>query len=477
MTERCRSLAACACAVLALLVGAGACTDDGVPAGEPPTAGPARSAPGEPVRDRGRAGFWFDAARVADESLEAARDGRVADLANLPYTRGSNSAPDDDRVTYLDLEGAQPGLTLVVSGHEPHAAVIDLKGNVLHEWSYPFEEAWPDTDDLERWRVENSFWRRVHVFPNGDLLAIYEDTGIVKLDRDSKLLWRRANRAHHDLWVAPDGRIYVLTRTHHLEPLPARVRKGTGGRRAPFLEDFVTVLSPDGDELSSVSVFDCVRNSPYGSLVHFAPAEDDIFHTNTLEIMTGAFADRHPLYAAGNALISISTIQTIAVLDLERQTTVWAMTGLWVFQHQPTVVEEGRILVFDNAGLGARSRVIEVDPVTQRIHWVFGDDPSVGFWSHILGSNQRLANGNTLITESVRGRAFEVTPGKEVVWEYLNPHRAGAQREWIATLFEAVRLPEGYFAGQFAALEAQLQDAEAVPLEGVDALLRGRDGK
>ena len=56
------------------------------------------------------------------------------------------------------------------------------------------------------------------------------------------------------------------------------------------------------------------------------------------------------------------------------------------------------------------------------------------------GSSERLPNGNTLISESNRGRAIEVTPDKQIVWEFINPHRAGENNELIATLFEVVRL-------------------------------------
>jgi hypothetical protein len=51
-----------------------------------------------------------------------------------------------------------------------------------------------------------------------------------------------------------------------------------------------------------------------------------------------------------------------------------------------------------------------------------------------------LANGNTLITESDNGRAFEVTDDGQVVWEFHNQHRAGDADEYVATLFELVRL-------------------------------------
>jgi hypothetical protein len=33
-----------------------------------------------------------------------------------------------------------------------------------------------------------------------------------------------------------------------------------------------------------------------------------------------------------------------------------------------------------------------------------------------------LANGNTLITEGLNGRLFEVTSEGEIVWEYVNPY-------------------------------------------------------
>lgn len=42
-----------------------------------------------------------------------------------------------------------------------------------------------------------------------------------------------------------------------------------------------------------------------------------------------------------------------------------------------------------------------------------GDDG----WEHV----ELLPNGSTLVTEFDRGHVFELTPGKEVVWRFLNP--------------------------------------------------------
>jgi hypothetical protein len=84
------------------------------------------------------------------------------------------------------------------------------------------------------------------------------------------------------------------------------------------------------------------------------------------------------------------------------------------------VLSSGNILLFDN-GMGRRwSRVVELDPASGRIVWEHGGPGEGSFYTRTRGSNQRLSNGNTLIVESDDGRAFEVTPGGETVWEFIN---------------------------------------------------------
>ena len=53
---------------------------------------------------------------------------------------------------------------------------------------------------------------------------------------------------------------------------------------------------------------------------------------------------------------------------------------------------------------------------------------------------QRLPNRNTLITETDTGRAFEVTPEGEIVWQFLNPHRTGPDNTYVASLFALDRI-------------------------------------
>ena len=84
------------------------------------------------------------------------------------------------------------------------------------------------------------------------------------------------------------------------------------------------------------------------------------------------------------------------------------------------------------------------DPLSREIVWEYRGSPESPFYSRTCGVAQRVSNGNTLITESDSGRAFEVTPDGEIVWEFYNPRRAGEKGRFIATLFELVRLPPDF---------------------------------
>lgn len=354
----------------------------------------------------------------------------------VPYLQGYKQAENRPQIVAHDPSAISPGLNLYVSGHAAEAVLMDSEGRVLHRWRYPLRRLWPDlAADPENARLE--YWRRAYVFPNGDLLGIYEGLGIVKLDARSNVLWAHRGGIHHDLEVLPNGEIWVLDRKGKILP---RINPEKG-----VLEDFVTVLGPGGRVRRQISILESFERSRHAALLSRMERQGDIFHTNTLEVLDGRFADRHPAFRKGNVLLSVLKLDALAILDPDREEIVWARTGSWRRQHQPTFLDSGRLLLFDNTGPGRSiSRVIEVDPLTGEIGWQFGGTPEADFASRTLGSNQRLPNGNTLITESENGRALEVAPDGRVVWEFYNPHRAGDRKELVAVLFELVRLPPDF---------------------------------
>jgi len=381
--------------------------------------------------DRPQSGKWGKARTRAQTEEGSVKTRVVEQLEAVGYLAGTRPAPDDLNVTIHDRERVSKGLNLYTAGHAPEAILMDMAGNRLHRWSCGLLEARP-TAKIPPNSHGHEFWRRVHLLPNGDLLAIFEGFGLIKVDKNSNLIWDFPGKAHHDLHVDRNGMIYLLTRNAHIRPRYNESR--------PVLEDYISLLTPDGEEIRRVSILKCIENSVYAPLLASMKKQGDILHTNTLELLDGRLADRLPAFREGHILISILYLDLIGVIDLDSEMMVWALTGMWKRQHQPSVLDNGNMLLFDNQGSGNRSRILEFDPRTQQIAWSYQGSPTQPFYSYDCGSCEKLPNGNVLVVESNAGRAFEVTPGQEIVWEYLVPHRAGKDQELIANLFDLVRL-------------------------------------
>jgi len=361
----------------------------------------------------------------------------------------------DRGVTIYEPGKAQDGLTLYISGSEPAVFLIDMEGSVVHEWRRPFSTFWqagmggvtnPQPDEFV-------YTRSARVFPNGDLVAVYEgngDTpygyGVVKLDRDSEVIWNYTGRAHHDLDIAPDGKIYVLVHEIVDEPI-----EGFRMLAPPRLDEFLVILSPEGEELKKIPLLQSIADSDYRQLLYMVAsyAVADPLHGNTVEYIDREAAANFAFGAEGQVLLSFRELHAIAVVDPETEETVWATRGPWIGQHDPDILPNGNILMFDNfgnhAGPEGISRVIEFDPVTMEIVWQYAGTAENPLDSQIRADQQRLPNGNTLITESNGGRVVEVTREGEIVWEFINPVRGGEDGDLIPIIAWAQRLdPAGF---------------------------------
>ena len=110
--------------------------------------------------------------------------------------------------------------------------------------------------------------------------------------------------------------------------------------------------------------------------------------------------------------------------------------------HCATWLGNGHILVFDNGIERETSRVLEVDPASGQVVWKYPNGRGGKFYSEVRGLAQRLPNGNTLITNSQAGEAFEVTPAGTTVWQYFAPVLPENQRRPV--LMSLYRYPESW---------------------------------
>jgi len=255
---------------------------------------------------------------------------------------------------------------------------------------------------------------------------------MVKMDRDSNVIWSYLAHTHHDFDIAPDGRILVLTNAFTSDDID-----GLGKVDKPFLEDFVVMLSPDGQELKKVSVTRALAKSRYRLLRLAIPnyGLGDPLHTNSVQYITAEQAKNFLFAKEGDLLLSFRDISAVAVLSSESGDISWAMRGPWLWQHDASLLPNGHITLFDNLG-GFRennsARVLEVDPKSGAVTWSYQGDDKNPFHSPLRSSAEVLPNDNVLITESDGGRVFEVTRAGEIVWNFVNPTRGGANNDMIA---------------------------------------------
>lgn len=387
--------------------------------------------PWKPIRRKDKGDRLTDSERELIGKMEA-----------IGYLSGYKTMASQDKVTTHEADAAFPGYNLYTSGHDEIAIMVDMEGEVVHTWAYDIGEALEESN-LEGGGGREEWWNRTYLFENGDLLVINTDRGLLKLDKDSNLIWVLPGNFHHDVTVTDEGIIYALTREVGLIP---RVHE-----YEPTLADFVTVLTPDGDVVRNVSILEAFENSSYASFLKLMPRFGDLLHTNYAHVFDGSREERSKLFKKGNVLVSVLTINAIAIIDMEKKKVIWGLSGQWAGQHHPLLLDNGNMLILDNRGHNGVSKVIEFDPFTQEIVWAFEGDDENGFYTLSYGGVQRLPNGNTLINESNGGRAFEVTPDKRVVWEYYNPARAGEKDDLIATLYDFKRIPPEYVSSWLSA--------------------------
>jgi hypothetical protein len=98
---------------------------------------------------------------------------------------------------------------------------------------------------------------------------------------------------------------------------------------------------------------------------------------------------------------------------------------------------EGNILVFNNGGGRPGPDYTSVDEIVPPLNGngtynlepgeAYGPDEQTwiynsNFYSYYIGGAQRLKNGNTIVCDGPAGKFYEVTPDKDIIWDYRNPY-------------------------------------------------------
>jgi hypothetical protein len=362
---------------------------------------------------------------------DAAERDRLGALGYVTWTETADSEALRGSVTRYDPSASARGINYYCSEPSDTAYFVDMEGEVLHSLELPVADPFFDDNRC----------KLIEPYDAETVLMLHEHTQVSRLGLDSRIRWARRGRFHHDLAVASDGTIYALLDTpRHVPALHAE---------RWILDTEIVALSPDGEILRRLRIWPMVADHP--ELLREArrwAGRDwggadtvDPLHVNTIDVVgeVPGPSGETPL-VPGDLLICIRNLDLVAVVDPRTARFRWRWgPGQIEGPHDPSVLPNGHLLVFDNGYRRGYSRVIELDPVRERIVWEYRGSPPDSFFTGSRGSVQSLPNGNLLITESMRGRVFEVTRSGETVWEFWNPELDAAKHR-RATIYRMMRL-------------------------------------
>jgi hypothetical protein len=383
--------------------------------------------------------------------------------------------------TLYDPQKAWSGY-VVFSAPDHKTRVIDMNGNVVHQWEYfGFP---PELIDPANTRGEKG--HLIVQSRNGDSPygGIFSNEEVAELDWDGRIVWRWGAQApggkarqNHDWDRLPNGNTLLVTTVDRVVP-------GVSAR--PIADQVIREIDPQDKEVWSWTVGDHIDEfgiSPEGrDLLRKVFANGGAGHgfltINDLQPIgpNKWFDQGDARFDPANIVIDSREASFIAIISRKTGRIVWrlgpdyaetAQTAGGVAsvasaalrpvlstalprpvdqtsgQHDAHIIAkglpgEGNLLVFDNEGPSGYpatriatqfgSRVLEINPITKQIVWQYtglnSDAPVWSFFSSFISSARRLPNGNTLIDEGMNGRLFQVTPQGEIVWEYVNPYYA-----------------------------------------------------
>lgn len=316
--------------------------------------------------------------------------------------------------------------------------LVDAEGRIIHEWRMP-----PELDvDLVKSsdRLMPGVFKVIdgaHLYPNGDVVFTVDYYGVARIDRCSRKIWSLPGEYHHSLSVDKDGDLWV----------PFRDFQVSGDARTkwisrPYFNESVARISPDGDLKETFSLVEAAIDARFEALIAEGSPDiaktvtSDITHLNDAEIVTAAFAAANPHLREGDIMVSMRTLDAIAIIDRNTHKFKFALSGLTLRQHDPDLLPNGDITIFDNrtqksqhnhltyqpqGQLFGQSRIVEINPRTQETVWSWEGTKERPFFSSIQGKIEPQPNGNILVAEPEGGRAFEIDRKTgAIVWQFAN---------------------------------------------------------
>ncbi|MBF0122751.1 MAG: hypothetical protein HQL21_05015 [Candidatus Omnitrophica bacterium] len=384
----------------------------------------------------------------APESIEDPTES----LLSLPYIEyvKIEDAPKKTGTTIYNKNKASPGYNLYTSDTNKDVFVnlIDMDGTLIHRWA--------------RNQQNGSLrWKQATPFPDGSLFLSSEwtmpDWQWLDENSHSRAIYNiPGQKAHHSAYWLKTGGFLGLVENKITVPFHDLILR--------VQDNSLVHISAEGRPLKTIPLSKLFEKDPgyqknletsYKTLKNLLgePTKTkkknplfDPLHANHIERLE---RDIPGVAKEGAWLITVRNLNKIIIFDPEKEEILWQWgDNIIDWPHHASFLKGDQILLLDNGTHTKSSRVIILDIKTKKIVWQYGQQPGQKFFTFNGGSAQQLPNGNILIAECSKGRAFEITLSGEIVWEWYNDlFTKGKHKEKRRVLYRIERIPYDFFKG------------------------------
>ena len=281
----------------------------------------------------------------------------------------------------------------------------------------------PEFENLKR--DDNTKRSRIfHPFLTEDGGLIFNGPPMVKIDKNSQLVWQNQEDAfHHSIEQDQEGNFWTPT---HVYPYQLD-KKYVGLEFDNYLDDAITKVSADGEILFQKSVTNIFieNNFMFFDLQSNNHFDRDPIHLNDIQpVLTDG-----PHWKRGDLFLSLRHQSMIILYRPSTNKIIWKGAGHTAEQHDVDILDDHRISIFNN-NAWATFDGEKVDGSNEVVIYDFKTDSYSKYLNESLkqydvrtlteGRSQILDNNDLYIEEQNFGRILYFNKDASLQWQYVN---------------------------------------------------------
>lgn len=244
--------------------------------------------------------------------------------------------------------------------------------------------------------------------------------------------FKAPGHVHHDFEISDNGHLVFLFRKN----LPENFELNNGCNHDEVEADGIMEIDQQGKKY-----FKWYFYEHYGDFLNSRKCNEqtrkrwlkggysnklDWIHPNAINILKDNkwYREGHKAFKPGNIMVTAHHLSKIIIINKETGQIVWEFNGDKLpldRPHEAKMIPEGlpgagNVLIYDNGSTRKYTRIIEINPIEKHTLWTYQDPGN--FYNKWSGTQQRLIDGNTFISDDVAGRAFIVNKDGEIQWQF-----------------------------------------------------------